>query len=95
MITHLSSWDLTEKIRNRDYAFLERYFREGFADEADYRDSLNWLRYTNSDKIPSKDELIYLREIFGLMSEHFQKINETESIEKVLILQNAFETNNK
>lgn len=95
MITHLSSWDLIEKIRNRDYIFLERYFKEGFADEADYRDSLNWLIYTNSDQNPSKNELIYLREIFELMVQHFREINEKENIEKVLKLQKAFETNNK
>lgn len=95
MITHLSCWDLTEKIRNRDYAFLERYFREGFADEADYRDSLNWLIWTNSDQISSKDELVYLREIFGLMSQHFQERKEEENIDKVLKLQKTFESNNK
>lgn len=95
MITHLSSWDLTEKIRNRDYAFLERYFKEGFADEADYRDSLNWLILTNSNQIPSKDELVYLQEIFGLMSQHFQEINEEENIEEVLKLQKTFESDNK
>ncbi len=94
MITHLSSWDLIEKIRNHDYAFLERYFKEGFADEADYRDLLNWLIYTNSNKNPSKDELIYLRGIFKLISEHFQKTNEIENIKKVLKLQKTFEKNN-
>lgn len=95
MITHLSCWDLTEKIKNRDYIFLERYFREGFADEDDYIDSLNWLIWTNSDQIPSKDELVYLREIIGLMSQHFQERKEEENIDKVLKLQKTFKSNNK
>lgn len=95
MITHLSCWDLTEKIRNRDYAFLERYFKEGFADESDYIDSLNWLMWTNKNQAPSKDELAYLQGVFGLMSQHFQDINEKENIGKVLKLQKTFESNNK
>lgn len=94
MITHLSCWNLTDKIRKRDYAFLVRYFREGFADEADYIDSLNWLTWTNRDQIPSKEELVYLREIFRLMSQHFSKINEEENNAKVLKLQKTFELNN-
>lgn len=95
MLTHLSSLDLIKKIINRDYIFLEKYFKEGFADEADYKDSLNLLIYTNNLQNPSKDELIYLREILGLMSEHFQKTNATENIEKILKFQKVFETNNK
>lgn len=95
MITHLSGCDLLEKVRNRDYVFLERYFREGVADDADYRDSLNWLIYTNSNQIPSRDELIYLRRIFELMSQYFQKVNEVENIEKVQKLQKSMETDNK
>ncbi len=94
MITHLSCWHFTEKIRNREFAFVERYFKEGFADESDYTDSLDWLIYTVKNKMPSKDELIYLRGIFELLSEHFQKLNETENIEKVLKLQMTVSTPN-
>lgn len=92
MITHLSSWDLVGKIRKRDYAYLVRYFQEGFADKDDYSDALEWFFYTNSDIMPSKEELINLRTIFGLLHQHFQTINEQESIAKLLKIQSKFES---
>lgn len=92
MITHLSGWDLIEKIRNREYALLVRYFKEGFADEADYRDSLDWLMLTNRDQMPTKDELVYLREILELMYNHFQEKKAEENVEKVAKLQKIFES---
>ncbi len=92
MITHLSSWDLVEKIKKRDYAYLVRYFQEGFADKDDYSDALEWFFYTNCNQMPSKEELIHLRTIFGLLHQHFQAINEQESLAKLLKLQSKFET---
>lgn len=94
MITHLSSTELIDKIRNRDYAFLERYFREGFADESDYNDTLLWLTFTNNNVNPSKDELIHLKGIFSLISQYFEKINKSENVGKVLQLQRKLEKNN-
>lgn len=94
MITHLSSKDLIDKIINRDYAFLERYFKEGFADESDYNDTLLWLTFTNNIINPSKEELIHLKEIFSLISQYFEKTNKSENVGKVLQLQRKLEKNN-
>lgn len=94
MITHLSSTDLINKIRNRDYAFLERYFKEGLADESDYNDTLLWLTFTNNNVNPSKDELIHLKEILSLISQYYEKINKSENVGKVLQLQRELEKNN-
>ena len=91
MITHLSSTDLIDKIRNRDYAFLERYFKEGFADESDYNDTLIWLTFTNNNINPSKEELIHLKEIFSLISQYLKKTNKSENVGKVLQLQRKLE----
>lgn len=91
MMTHLSSWDLIQKVRERDYVFLTRYFREGFADKDDYDDLLRYLIYTNREQMPSKDELLLLQEMFVLISEYFQKNNEEENIKKVLKLQRMIE----
>lgn len=90
MITHLSSYDLTAKVRDRDYAFLERYFKEGYADDSDYSDALNYVIYTNKDNIPTKEELIHLKSIFGLMTEYFQSKSDEQNIEKVITLKKKF-----
>lgn len=50
MITHLSSFELMNKIRNHDYLYLIRYFSEGYADEDDYNDALKYfLRFDKED----------------------------------------------
>lgn len=74
--------------------FLERYFKEGFADESDYNDTLLWLTFTNNNINPSKEELIHLKEIFSLISQYFEKANKSENIGKVLQLQRKLEKNN-
>ena len=93
MITHLSSWDLSQKVKNHEYDFLEKYFKEGCADEGDFRDTLNWLMYIIENQSPSKNELIHLQRIFRLMLNHFREINEQEAMGKVLKLQKTLETN--
>ena len=82
MITHLSGWELSQKVWNRDYVFLERYFSEGCADESDYNDTLTRLIYTNQDQMPSKEELIYLKRIFELMNQHLNSKNGQQSVEE-------------
>lgn len=95
MMTHLSSWDLIEIIREHNYAFLERYFKEGYADEADYKDSLNWIVFTSNDSKLTRDELTHLRSVLEIMTEHFKNKNETESIESILSLQKKLKSNDK
>lgn len=94
MITHLSSSDLKEKVREHDYTFLEKYFRGNFADEDDYKDLLKWLMYDDSNRNPSKNQLEYLREIFKIMISHFQTINEEENVEKIKKLEKEFKVRN-
>lgn len=95
MMTHLSSIELVDKISKRDYAFLERYFKEGFADEFDYDDFLFWLTTTTNNNVNlSKDELIHLNEILSLISQYFEKTNKSENVGKVLQLQRKLEKNN-
>lgn len=90
MIMHLSSFQLIEKIRGRDYAFLERYFLEGYADEEDYQDTLSWLLLTNSNACPSKEELIYLQRILEFMITHFQENENEQGIERSFQLKKTF-----
>ncbi len=91
MITHLSCFELVEKIRKRDYRFLERYFKEGYADDDDYDDTLGWLLLTNSKGTPSKEELIYLSRIFSFMIGHFEEKKEDKNVQKVLQYQKDLE----
>lgn len=51
MITHLSSFELMNKIRNHDYPFLMRYFSEGYADEDDYNNVLKWLLWMEKEDV--------------------------------------------
>ena len=91
MISRLSSYNLTKKVENREYAFLERYLKEGLADDGDYQVILDWIMYTNDSDTPSKEELIYLKKIFEIMSEYYKTKNEEKNIERILKLQRTFE----
>lgn len=90
MLVHLSGYELTDKIRKRDYSFIDRYFREGYADETDYRDALNWIIFTNSRQVPTKEEIIQIKNILELMTQKFQTNNDEQNIERVKKLQRDF-----
>ncbi len=70
MMTHISSHELINKIRERNYEFIERYFKEGYADEADYRDVIVWIGLTNKNQKPTKKELQKIRRILEIISEN-------------------------
>lgn len=91
MMTHLSSFDLVEKIRKRNYAYLERYFKEGYADDSDYEDTLSWILITNNNISPTKEELCILSRIFSFMIEHFEEQKEEKMKLKVLQYQKEME----
>lgn len=90
MLVHLSGYELTDKIRKRDYSFIERYFVGGYADETDYRDALKWIIFTNSNQTPTKEELIQIKNILELMTQKFQVNNDEQNIERVKKLQRDF-----
>ena len=95
MITHLSSYDLVEKIRKRDYPFLERYFEEGYADEDDYQDTLSWLLLTNSDSNLSRGEIVSIGRILDLLMKHNKKKKDESAIKRAYQLQKQFEIKTK
>lgn len=94
MMTHLSGFELTAKIRKREYAFVEKYFSEGYADIDDYRDVLNWLTLTVFDQVPTKEELVLLKNVLELMDQRFRVNSDEPNIEKVKKLQESFQNNN-
>lgn len=81
MITHVSSLELVNKIRSRDYYFLNRYFSEGYADDADYKTALEWLFVFNDEKID--DELV---ELFDLITSN----SKVEVNDEILLKVKAF-----
>lgn len=93
MLRHLSSYELTSKIRDKEYEFLGRYFSEGYADEADYDDTLTWLGFTVSIQECSKDELNNLRKILNLLMKKFQENDNQAGIDSVKIFVKRFEEN--
>ncbi len=95
MITHLSSYELVEKIRKRDYSFLERYFVEGYADEDDYQDTLSWILLTNSDSNFSRGEAVSIGRIVDLLVEHFEEKRDESAIKRAYQLQKRFDIKTK
>lgn len=92
MITHLSSDELMNKIMRKDFMYLIRYFKEGYADEADYEDAL-WMLYHNL--APTKEEMEYLKIILEALQKHFEEKKEEQLIDRALKLQRLLEASCK
>lgn len=90
MIVHLSTWHLIEKAIASDYDFLEKYFKAEVADEDDYLGVLEYLSLSVS-RMKSREEVMYLREIFILMYQHFREVNDQENMYKIIKLQKGLE----
>ncbi len=91
MMMHLSSYELVEKIRKRDYTFLERYFAEGYADEDDYQDTLSWILLTNRDSNLSRGEAVSIERIINLLAKHFEERKDESAIRRAYQLQKRFD----
>lgn len=86
MICHLSGSDLVQKIRNREYAYLEQYFIQGFADKADYRDTLTWLDITNQSIMPMEEERKYLERILSIIEKHYKRVEKVQDLTRLRTL---------
>ena len=94
MLVHLSSHELADKIMKRDHLFVDRYFREGYADETDYRDALSWISFTNAKKTPVKEELVQIRKVLESIAQNYQINNDENGMERVKKIQADFAKNN-
>lgn len=70
-ISHLSSFELINRVRNHDYEFLIRYFEGNYADEHDYYDVLNWLGLQKRELIEEEFDLV--RRLLELLRAGFKK----------------------
>lgn len=72
MINHLSVWELMNKITDGDYNYVERYFKEGYADFDDYRRSLHKIDSIVSNLPPYDEKSIYLKNLYNLTAKFFR-----------------------
>lgn len=83
MMVHLASYELVDKLRKGEYQYVERYFKEGFANEADYQTILNWFFILNCGESADKDELKVLNNILAMLGEKFKNNNNLDNLERV------------
>jgi len=95
MMVHLSSYEVSDKIRKRDYSFIERYFTEGYADDSDYRDALTWIIYTCYHQPLPENEFRQLQHILEIMIEKFHSNQDEQNLERAKILQKSLKETNQ
>lgn len=93
IMTHISSFELVNKIRNKEYQFLEKYFQEGFADDDDYKDTLTFIGFSTSKNTPSENEIQNIQKILDIISKKVEEKNDYSSINKIKLLKNKYNNN--
>lgn len=83
MITHLDSYELNMKIKNREYQFLIRYLKEGYADFDDYSCILLWIGCTIYNVVPTKEELKQIKIILELLDKEYIKNENVDNLNTV------------
>ena len=84
-ISHVSSFELTNKVRNHEYEFLIRYFEDNYADEDDYYDTLIWLGLTKNEII--EEEFDMVRRLLELLK---TRLSNEDNMAKILELESIF-----
>ncbi len=82
-ISHVSSFEVTNKVRNHEYEFLIRYFEDNYADEHDYYDTLTWLGITKNEII--EEEFDMVQRLLGLLK---TRLSNEDNMAKILELEN-------
>lgn len=77
LISHLSGHEVVNKIRERDYEFLIKYFEGGYADETDYQDTLMWLGFLALKTEPTLEEIKRLRKLISIIGD---RVSDKESL---------------
>lgn len=74
---------LKTKIKEQDYSYIERYFKEGFAIDKDYYEIIRWKNYLYYSNALTKEEYTSLMNILEILSEKFETLNADHSIQSV------------
>lgn len=83
-ISHVSSFEVINRVKNHDYEYLIRYFEGNYADEYDYYETLTWLLLTKEEII--EEEYVDIHRLLDLLrigltkEEMLPKILEIESM---------------
>ena len=71
------------KIKNREYQFLIRYLKEGYADFDDYSCILLWIGCTIYNVVPTKEELKQIKIILELLDKEYIKNENVDNLNTV------------
>lgn len=85
MMTHLSSYELKNKVKEKNFNYIFRYFNEGYADKDDNDDCIDILYYIEfyiSNINLSKEELSMIQNILSQISLKLKEKNTTSTIKK-------------
>lgn len=86
IIYHLPSNILEKKIARRQFAFLEKYFKEGYADDADYEDTVYSLAVMIHIGHLTLEELRHIENTLDFIIEYLKSKNRSNTLEKALKL---------
>lgn len=78
MPIHLSSWEVIEKVHEKNYPFLEQYFLSGCADEGDYSIAITWIGFNLKDKNITQEEKLQIKNILDLIEKQYAKNDDTK-----------------
>lgn len=85
MMSHLSSFELRELVRNRQFSSLSRYLESGLADNDDYKSVFSWMIMENDIEPFDMRYEAYIERILGILSEN-GAFTETVEEAKSLVL---------
>lgn len=84
---------LVTKIKEHDYAYIERYFKEGYATDDDYYDVLRWKDYLYHGVVPTKEEYASFMNIISMLLKRFEELNDEYSIKSIMDLKRILKRN--
>ncbi len=92
MMTHLSSLELCLALRNQRFDYVERYFKEGYADKDDYQTTLKELEFLRKEIVFERKDWIHIKTILTIIEEYYINKEEQQKLSRVKNLQNTFLT---
>ena len=83
MIRHLSSFELSDKVKKQDFTYLVQYFTLGFADSDDYIDVLEEISFLIHNENFSKENYELIQKILSILRQNFSEKQDQKTLEKV------------
>lgn len=83
MVYHVNQDELKDIIKNKDYNFIEKYFKLGLNNKEDYNFLVTRLLIEIQKKYPTKQELIKIRNIVNIISTYCNNSKISEKIKEL------------